>query len=565
MYILRPYQQEAINAVRAHLMTRADNPCIVIPTAGGKTAIIAAICSDYVEVWGCRVLILAHIKELLEQTAATLALFAPKVKFGIYSAGLGKREADKPAVIASIQSVYNKADELGAFDLVIIDEAHRMAPRDETTMFGRLINDLKRINQDMRVVGLTATPYRLSCGPICTPDSVLNTICYEISVKALIDMGYLCPLITKAGIAEADLTQLRVRAGEFVQEDVDKAMDQEDIICKACEEIATLTTNRNRVLVFACGVNHGMRVARTLAKITGQEVGFVCGETPDDERDRLIAAFRSESLTPLKYLVNIDLLSTGFDAPNIDCVAILRPTMSPGWWVQAVGRGLRKHESKKNCLILDYGGNAERHGPVDAIIPPPAPGVIAHVDPTEPKGRRCPQCRTVTRDSQCPDCGYQFPVEHRQPRHNTRASTEPIIDAFNDPRIKKHKVYKIVYSLHIKRDAPPDAPKTMRVDYGICPWNPWSRISEWVCFEHDGYPRMKAARWWHLFSKNSMPTPRSSLEAVDIARRGGLKTVSSITVKQDPNNKFPEIIDYEIGPLAVVGSQPITEEHAIDF
>jgi DNA repair protein RadD len=566
MYILRPYQQDAINAVRAHLMTRTDNPCVVIPTAGGKTAIIAAICSDYVEVWGCRVLILAHVKELLEQTAATLARFAPKVKFGLYSAGLGKREVDKPAIIASIQSVYNKADALGAFDLVIIDEAHRMAPLDETTMYWRLIGDLKRTTPELRVVGLTATPYRLSCGPICTPNGVLNTICYEISVKSLIDMGYLCPLITKAGIAEADLTGLRVRAGEFVQEDVDKAMDQTSLVHKACEEIAALTASRNRVLVFACGVEHGIHVRDTLARITGQEVGFVCGETPAEERDRLISAFRSEALMPLKYLVNVDVLSTGFDAPNIDCVAVLRPTMSPGWWVQAVGRGLRKHESKKDCLVLDYGGNAERHGPVDAIVPPTAPGAHARdqEEDDELKGRKCPQCRTVTRDATCPDCGYEFPVIRRLAKHSAEASIAPLIDAPGSSIVKKHKVYKIVYSLHIKRDAPPGAPKTMRVDYITCPWN-LSRVSEWICFEHDGYPRLKAARWWFMFSKNSMPTPRSSAEAVDIARLGGLKTVSSITVKQVPGNKFPEIIDYEIGPLAVAGGQPITEEHAIDF
>ncbi|MCC6909082.1 MAG: DEAD/DEAH box helicase family protein, partial [Phycisphaerales bacterium] len=207
MMELRPYQREAVEAVYHHLRIRDDNPCIVIPTAGGKTPVMATICRDAVSLWNGRVLILAHVKELLEQALDKLRSIAPDLPVGLYSASLKRRELDCAVTIAGIQSIYQRACNLGPVNLIIVDEAH-MIPAEGDGMYRTFIADAKAVNPEVRVVGLTATPFRLKTGMICGPDNILNHICYEVGVRELIVQGYLCPLRTKAGVARADMSGL---------------------------------------------------------------------------------------------------------------------------------------------------------------------------------------------------------------------------------------------------------------------------------------------------------------------------------------------------------------------
>ena len=328
--VLRPYQAEAIDAVYQHLRDRDDNPVVVIPTAGGKTPVMATICRDAIEKWNGRVLILAHVKELLQQTADTLRCVAPDLEIGVYSAGLKSRDTRDPIIVAGIQSVYQRACELDAFDLAIVDEAH-MIPPDGEGMYRQFLADAKTVNPHIRVVGLTATPYRLKGGLICKPDHFLNHVCYEIGVKELIVQGYLCPLKSKAGKSKANLSNLHVRGGEFIASEVEEAMDNHTLVQSACEEIVELTADRNSVLIFASGVSHGRHIARAVGRLSGQECGFICGDTPGLERELLLRRFKAGEL---KYLANVNVLTTGFDAPIIDCVVMLRPTNSPGLYYQ---------------------------------------------------------------------------------------------------------------------------------------------------------------------------------------------------------------------------------------
>lgn len=330
MIELRPYQQAAINAVYEHLRQLDDNPCVVIPTAGGKTPIMASICKDAIGIWNGRVLILAHVKELLEQSADKLRVVCPEVDFGIYSAGLKRRDTQHPVIVAGIQSVYKRAYELGAFNLVMVDEAH-LIPLEGDGMYRQFLVDAKMINPELRIIGFTATPFRLKTGSICTPDGLLNHICYEIGVRELICDGFLCPLVSKAGKAKADTAGLYIRAGEFVADEVETLMDQESLVRSACTEIVEHTASRNACLVFASGVQHGQHIVEILRREHGIECGFVCGETPTPRRDAMLARFKAGNL---KYLCNVNVLTTGFDAPHIDCVALLRPTMSAGLYSQ---------------------------------------------------------------------------------------------------------------------------------------------------------------------------------------------------------------------------------------
>ncbi len=305
-------------------------------------------------------LILAHVKELLEQTAEKLRTVCPEVEFGIYSAGLKRRDTEHAVIVAGIQSVYRRACQLDAFDLVLVDEAH-LIPLEGEGMYRQFLADAKVINPELRIVGFTATPFRLKTGPICTPEGFLNTICCEVGVRELIVGGYLCPLITKAGINKADFERLHVRAGEFVADEMEALMDEDRLVGAACGETVGYTGDRRGVLIFASGVRHGEHIVRVLAEQHGIECGFVTGETPTKQRDAILNRFRQGEL---QYLCNVNVLTTGFDAPHIDCVALVRPTLSPGLYYQMVGRGFRLHPGKQNCLVLDFGGNVLRHGPI---------------------------------------------------------------------------------------------------------------------------------------------------------------------------------------------------------
>lgn len=545
MLELRPYQQQAVNAVYDYLRNRDGNPCVVIPTAGGKTPVMATICHDAVALWSGRVLILAHVKELLEQTADTLSRISDGLDVGVYSAGLNRRDTEHAILVAGIQSVYRRACELGKFDLILIDEAHMIPPSGEG-MYRSFLQDALVVNPHLRLIGLTATPFRLSSGMICGPENLLNEVCFEVGVKELIVQGYLCPLKSKAGKRKADTSELHIRGGEFVPAEAEKLMDDESLVRSACQEIIEQTQDRCSVLIFAAGIQHAKHVQRCLAERTGQEVGLVTGDTPAGERAALLARFKKEPVkadlfggmkSSLKYLVNVNVLTTGFDAPNIDCVVLLRPTNSPGLFYQSCGRGFRLHPSKQDCLVLDFAGNIVRHGPVDSLQIKDASSTGGGDAPA----KECPQCHSVIHAAYatCPDCGYTFPPPEKN-KHDSSASTAGVLSGQVED--VDHKVRGVDFYYHTKRDAGPDDRPSMRVVYKVG-W--YSTCSEWICFEHTGYARAKAEAWWQ--ARSNEPVPDTVNEAIDLADAGALAETKQITVRTVSGQKYERIIRYELG------------------
>lgn len=544
MIQLRNYQQQAVDAVYNYLRHQDGNCCVVIPTAGGKTPVMSTICTDAVNLWGGRVLVLAHVKELLEQTAGTLSQMAPDLDIGIYSAGLNRRDTEHSIVVAGIQSVYRRACDLGPFDLILIDEAH-MLPPDGEGMYRTFLQDAKVVNPNIRLIGLTATPFRMSSGMICGPDNLLNDICFEVGVKELIVQGYLCPLKSKAGRQKADMSGLHIRGGEFIASEVEDLMDQDALVSSACSEIMEQAGNRNSVLIFASGIGHARHIQSILQQRTKQEVGLVTGDTPAIERAELLARFKGKVVKAdlfgnnkpsLKYLVNVNVLTTGFDAPNIDCVVLLRPTNSPGLYYQMVGRGFRLHPSKEECLVLDFGGNILRHGPVDDLQIQEEPSRNGKAPAKE-----CPQCHLVIHAAYtaCPDCGYEFPPPERQ-QHDASATTAGILSGQAEDI--DYDVQDVFYSVHTKRDADDSAPKTMRVEYRLG----WSHyVSEWICPEHTGWARQKFEAWWS--ARSHMPPPATAQEAVLLAENGALAQTNQITVRSIAGEKYDRVIRYQIG------------------
>ncbi|MFO0829676.1 MAG: DEAD/DEAH box helicase family protein [Phycisphaerales bacterium] len=545
MIELRPYQREAVEAVYAHLRARDDNPCVVLPTAAGKTPVMATICRDAVQLWGGRVLILAHVKELLEQSVEKLQAIAPDVPVGVYSAGLRRKELNYAVTVAGIQSIWKRAGELGPVDLVVVDEAH-LIPAEDDGMYRSFLADAKVVNPNLRVIGLTATPYRLKSGEICSPDNVLNHVCYEIGVKELIVQGWLSPLRTKAGSNRPDYDQLHVRAGEFVPGEVEDLMDDDSLVEAACDEIVAEATERRSILIFTSGVRHGRHVVDVFRERHGLECGFVCGETPSAERAAILKRFRSGDL---RILANVNVLTTGFDAPNVDCVAILRPTLSPGLFYQMVGRGFRLHPGKADCLVLDFGGNVLRHGPVDDIR-------VRQEDrgDGDAPAKQCPQCKALvaTGYANCPQCGFEFPEKERQ-QHEASATSEGILSG--QVTRNEERVQEVAYCFHTKRDDP-DAPPTMRVDYRVG-FNRWHR--EWVCFEHEGYARRKAEQWWTARSREAVP--RSVDEAVELANAGALAPTLAVTVERRAGEKYDRVVGHSLGdrPPRLESDEGLTE------
>ena len=514
----------------------------------GKSLVLGKIATDAVSLWHGRVLILAHVKELLEQNADKVRRLCPELPLGIYSAGLKRRQTREPVIVAGIQSVYNKACDLGAFDLVIVDECHLIAP-DGEGMYRTFLHDMKIINPNVRLIGLTATPFRLKGGPICRPENLLNEICYDAGLKEMIAQGYLSPLVSRAGRAEADLSSVRTRGGEFVQDELASAMDRDELVDASCAEIAELTKERRSVLVFCTSIEHCGHVAEAITRHTGMECAMVTGDTPADERADIIARFRGEH-DPLKYLANVGVLTTGFDAPNTDCVVLLRPTKSAGLLLQMAGRGTRLSPGtdKRNCLILDYGGNIMRHGPLDTI---------RVKDKEEGDGeapvKKCPQCEALifAGYARCPECGYEFPPPKTSDLTEHASSAGVLSGEITDT---DYEVTGVIYSPHLKRGADGNCPRTMRVDYSV---GPGRYKSEWVCPEHVGYARRKFEKWWMDRCVQGCPIPRTVDEAVAWARAGALAAPVSITVRSVAGEKYDRV------NRAVLGERPTAGEELV--
>jgi DNA repair protein RadD len=538
---LRPYQAAAVDATYNYLRTREGNPCVVIPTAGGKTPILSRICQDVTTKWNGRVAILAHVKELIEQAHGTLNRMG--VDAGLYSAGLGKRDLDTPVVAAGIQSIYKKACDLGPVNLVLVDEAHLIPPgTDGDGMYQQFLTDCQVVNPDVRVVGLTATPFRMKSGMICEPGSFLNEICYEVGVRELIADGYLCPPVSKNSTNSVDTSKLHIRAGEFIESEMEALLDVEAHVIAACDEIMERAADRQSILIFAASVRHGLHIQRVIQDRHKQECGFISGNTPDNERRTLIKRFKGEPTgdlftprEPLRFLCNVNVLTTGFDAPNTDCVVLLRPTNSPGLYYQMIGRGFRLADTKSDFLVLDFGENILRHGPVDQIKMKPKSARKKSGAPA----KECPDCNEVVAAGYavCPNCGHEFPPPEKG-KHGSTASDAEVVSGVVSQ--EEHEVQDVHFREH---ESAKSGNLSLRVDYE-CGLNNWH--SEWISIGHpNNWVAKKAAEWWRARSNEEVPEYVE--DAVALAEAGALAPTHKITVTSVSGQKYNRITGYELG------------------
>jgi DNA repair protein RadD len=480
---LRAYQREAIDGLYRWFMEQQGDPLLVLPTAAGKSVIQAIFVKEAIERYpSTRVLMVSHVKELLEQNTQKLLSVWPMAPVGIYSAGLGRRDVGHQITVGGIQSIHTRSLEMGIFDLIMVDECHLIPPSGDG-MYRRFLDAQRKINPAVKVIGMTATHYRMKTGLLHEGEhAIFDGIAYEVTVRRLIDEGYLSDLISKNGLVKADLSGVGTRGGEFIHGQLAKAMDKEGLTKAAIDECMTLCHDRKSWLLFCTGVEHAHNVAKEV-RSRGVTCATITGDTPTEERAYLLAQFKAGHL---RALTNCDVLTTGFDAPNIDAVIMLRPTKSTGLYVQIVGRGMRLFPGKKNCLVLDFSGNIERHGPIDRINPK---NKKKSGEPGEGEApvKTCPKCQTVVMISvmQCPDCGH---VWEAKPVHEASATFADILSRRFKPDVRTLKVDKVIYRLHTKAGKP----DSVKVDY-LCGMQV---MTEWVCFSHNGFARSKAAKWF---------------------------------------------------------------------
>ena len=404
--ILRAYQQRSIDMLYEWFSKgNQGHPCMVLSTGAGKSVIIAALCRDALQNWPeTRVLMLTHVKELIVQNAEKMRSIWPNAPMGIYSAGLKRRELGDPITFAGIQSVRNKAAELGHYDLCIIDECHLVSHKDEGG-YRQLINDLTVINPHLRVIGLTASPWRLGHGRICDNGALFSDLIEPVSIEELLYHNHLAPLRSKRTDLQIDMSGVHKRGGDYIESEMQAVVDTKLNNAEAVDETIRRAGDRKAWLFFCTGVDHAEHIRDVLID-RGIVAEMVVGSTPAAKRDEILRDFKAGRI---RALTSMGVLTTGFDYPDIDLIAMLRPTMSPGLYLQMAGRGLRPKSHTDHCLVLDFAGNVVTHGPITNVREPKKKGDA----PGEAPVKVCESCGELVHISVmiCPSCGAPFPVK----------------------------------------------------------------------------------------------------------------------------------------------------------
>lgn len=359
MYTLRPYQADSVKAVIHYFRKHSTPAVIVLPTGAGKSLVIA----ELARLAKGRVLVLAHVKELVEQNHAKYEGYG--LKGSIYSAGLGRKETGQQVVFASVQSVVRNLDDFKEqFSLLVIDECHRV-PDDKNSSYQKVINHLKELNPNIKILGLTATPYRLGMGWIyqyhtrglvrSEEPRFFRDCIFELPIRYLLDENFLTPArMIDAPVLSYDFSQLKpANTGRYKEAELDMVIEQSKRATpQIIAQVVQYAESRLGIMIFAATVRHAQEIFSLLPE---GEAAIVIGDTPTPERDDIISRFKDQKI---KFLVNVSVLTTGFDAPHVDLIAILRPTESVSLYQQIVGRGLRLSSNKEECLVLDYAGNS---------------------------------------------------------------------------------------------------------------------------------------------------------------------------------------------------------------
>lgn len=582
----RDYQTWAEQIIWQYFAENTGNPVIAMPTGTGKSHVISNLLSGMIRAFpSTRAMVLTHVKELVAQNYAKFLANWPTAPAGVVSAGLNKKEFHQPIIFGGIGSVAKHAARFGHIDLLFIDECDLVNPT-EQTMYKKFIDALRKVNPHLKIIGLTATPWRAGFGHIVGEGGIFTDVPVDMtSVEAFnwfIEEGYLVPLVPRKTVLELNTDGVHMRGGEFISGELQAAVDKADITVKALREAMELAADRDKWLIFASGVEHAKNIADMLT-----DLGITCkaiySGMPEKERDAILEDFKNGTL---RAVSNNNVLTTGFDNVKIDLILMLRPTGSARLWVQMLGRGTRPwfvgdynletkegrlsaifDSPKHNCLVLDFAGNTRRLGPINDPVMPRKKGEKAGEAPV----KLCTACNMWNHASVrycggkakdhpnfdiAKGCGTEFVFVTKLKQ---QASTADLIKAPEFPVVESAQVSHITYELYNK----PGKPDSIIVTY----YCGMSRFKEFLCPEYTNYAGVKAAQWWRMRSNAAPPkTTEQWLRAID-------KLPAPTHLQVWINKKYPEIMKFcfdgtNFGTIpieSVAQTQPPSVEAKVSF
>lgn len=543
---LRYYQREAVDATFDYWREEAGHPLIDMATGTGKSMTLATLFHEMITGWpDMRLLNVVHVQELVESNFKEMIGLAPFAPVGLYAAALGRRDSRAQILFAQLQTVWNKANEIGHVDVLAIDEVH-LVPDDENTMYRIFIQALLAINPEMKIVGLSATLYRLDSGRLDEGDDRLfDRTVYSYGIREGIDDGYLTPITSKPTSTKQDTSAVPLRGNDLAKGALQKAVDQDWLNKRIVEEVFDTEPHRKTALFFCAGEKHATNM-RDIIRDAGRSCEIIMGTTPKGERRKIIEAYKRGEIWGI---CNDNVMSTGTNVPRIDLIVDAAKTKSASRYVQRVGRGTRViyprgfdpeaasaeerraaifGGDKPNCRYMDFAGNVGEHGPVDMIVPTkPSKG-----DGTAPI-KVCPQCEEQLHASirVCWCCGLEF-VFDETPKLQSKPTDAPIISTqAPEPRTVTSRSF---YYHEGKGDKPP----SVKVSYMVG----MTAINEWLCPQHQGFPKSKADRYWRAHG-GKMPFPKTVLEWIE--RQSELAETVEITVK--PRQKYWDVVGHVVG------------------
>lgn len=553
VYLPREYQEIATQSVFDYFGTHTGNPIVVMPTGTGKSVVIARFVERAMTQFpGQRIMALTHVQELIEQNAKRILEVWPNAPLGVYSAGLNSRQTYMPLTMGGVQSVKNVIPTFGHIDLLLIDECHLVSPDAETT-YRQIIEALRKINPFLKVIGFTATDYRIGQGRLIDEGGIFTDVCINMSDREsfnwFIDQGYLVKLIPKKTQTFVDVTGVGMNNGDYAQGQLEIATDK--VTYGALREAAEYAHDRKKWLVFCAG-NENAEHAAAILNSFGIPATFVHSGVKntkkDPQRDIRIQGFKDGIF---RAICNNNILTTGFDEPGIDCIIVLRKTMSPGLWVQMLGRGTRPlyypgydlstrdgrlaaihWGGKHNCLVLDFAQNTRDLGPINDPVMPRRKGAGGGDAPV----KICPKCGVYNHTSvrYCEGCGHEFDFSLGY----GKAASEDELIASEAPVFEWFDVSTIIYRKHLAKNS--QIPM-LKVTYR-CQIDRYQSkfFDEYLGFEHPGgLVRHKAHNWWKARHYTEPP------ETVDAALKLQPELRKPIKIRVWTNQRYPEIMNYE--------------------
>jgi len=566
MLELRGYQRDSIDALYSYWQNGGGNGLIVLPTGAGKALVIAKIIEELLADYpAMRIVNVTHSASLVEQNFKEFIGLSPFAPAGIYSASLNRRDARAQVLFCGIQSVWNKVDQLGDIDLILVDEAHAIS-RNADTQYGKFFADVRARNPDSRVSGTTATDYRMDSGRLTDGEDeeelvavdeegkavlvkpkrvkLFDDVVYEIGIAELMEQGYLTRLTSQKTTSKIDLKGLHTRGGEYVPGEVSAAAEK--IIEEAVAEDMVMSEGRRAALFFSTSKENANHIAEAIRRH-----GRTCAVLTSDNAHQTKEIF--EGFRSGKYwaISSVSMITTGTNFPFVDFISLILSTKSAGKLVQILGRGTRNYPGKDDCLIADHGKNLAYHGPIDQIRPKdPGSGdgeQPKKVCPTEETGGKqdengnwgCGEAIPIS-FMKCHCCGYIFPPNEEE-KITAEAAAAPVLSTEKpwypvSLRTFRHHPGKL-------DDKGKQKPDSVKVTF----MTGMKAVNQWMCCEHPSgsFPKAQAERWW-IRHNGKRPAPKSVVEWLE--RANELDETAEIQLDYSRNPKYPDVKDFRVGP-----------------